>query len=71
MTEIWLVEDNAKIRAHVTSILADEGFQVIGLATAEAVGAKLHERRPDLLLLDIRLPGISGLDLIHQLGKDR
>ena len=71
MTSIWLVEDNAKIRAHVTSILADEGFKVKGMATAEAVQVELGRQTPDLMLLDIRLPGISGLDLIHQLGRDR
>lgn len=71
MTCIWLVEDNAKIRVRVMSILQDEGYKVKGMMAAEAVTEALKTDRPDLMLLDIRLPGMSGLELIHHLGKDR
>ncbi len=67
MTTIWVVEDNPKIQAHVVSLLREEdNYDVTGFPSAEAVMIRAEQERPQLLLLDIRLKGMSGLELIHK-----
>ncbi len=70
MSLIWIVEDHQKINAHITALLRDEGHQTRSMASAEeAIAAMAAGLAPDLALLDIRLPGKSGLDLIHEWAK--
>ena len=72
MKTIWIVEDNSRILAHMAMLIHDQGYAVVQLPSAEALQHRIHQLKPpDLLLLDIRLPGKSGLDLIQELGRDR
>jgi len=67
MITIWVVEDNPKILAHVVSLLREEeSYTVLGMSSAEDAMERANRERPNLLLLDIRLKGMSGLDLIHR-----
>jgi len=67
---ILLVEDDRLVLATLTRGLDDEGFEVSAAQTAaEAVGL-IAKRTPDLALLDVRLPDVSGIDLAKHL-KDR
>ena len=70
MSKILIVEDNEK-----NMKLARDILQVKGYATLEAVtgedGVRLAaERKPDLVLMDIQLPGISGIEAFRQLRAD-
>jgi DNA-binding NtrC family response regulator len=67
LTQALIVEDDPKIRAHLLFQLRDEGFAATAVESAEAALAHLTTSRPDLLLLDVRLPGLSGVDLVRQL----
>lgn len=68
---VWMIEDNAKIGAHVGLLLTDHGHEVTVLETAEAAWDRLRvEGPPDVILVDIRLPGQSGLAWIEQLARD-
>jgi len=70
---ILVVEDNPKIQAYVVSLLRDEDHEVTATASAEEALAFITgtgDPPPDLILLDIRLKEMSGLDLIHQLGPE-
>ena len=74
MERILVVEDNGKIQAHMVSLLRDEGYGTHGVTSAEDARAFLEDPnqwRPDLLLLDIRLPGKSGIEFIQEMGRDR
>jgi len=75
MTRILLVEDDEKIRANLLFQLRAEGYTPQGLASAEEAHALLSgpaQPRPDLLLLDVRLGAMSGVDLIRVLApRDR
>ncbi|MEX2599324.1 MAG: response regulator [Dehalococcoidia bacterium] len=63
---ILVVDDEALILRHVTHILERAGYTTTGIATpADAIPA-VRDKCPDLVLLDVRLPGLSGFDLFEQ-----
>ncbi len=68
MTDVLVVEDDPKIRASLLFQLGEEGFEARGLASAEEAFVALKEPPPALLLLDVRLPGASGVDLVRSLA---
>lgn len=66
-TRIAVVEDEHSLREDLLEFLGWRGFDVQGFGSAEAFAGG-HEQRPfDLVLLDVGLPGRSGLELAHQL----
>lgn len=67
---VLIVEDNPMNMELAGDLLTAEGYEVLRAATAlEALGV-LQEVKPDLILMDIQLPGLSGLDLTKRLKKD-
>jgi DNA-binding NtrC family response regulator len=71
MNLILLVEDDEKIAANIVLRLREEGFGVVPFRAAEEAERWLADPsnlRPDMLLLDVRLPGMSGIDLLRQHG---
>jgi DNA-binding NtrC family response regulator len=68
---ILVVDDEAEIREGLELLLTSEGYQVTPAETGEAGLALLGERPFDLLLLDVSLPGKSGLELLKEVrGRD-
>jgi len=70
MSSVMIVEDDNKIRANLLFQLREAGYAPVALESAEAALAELLKNRPDLLLLDVRLPGLSGIELVRQLAKE-
>lgn len=67
--DILLVEDEADIRDMVAGYLENEGYRVVE-ADCGAAALKLAEReRPDLIVLDVLLPDMSGLDVCAEVRK--
>jgi len=70
MSLILIVEDNEKNLKLVRDVLQVKGYETIEAGTAED-GLKLAaERRPDLVLMDIQLPGMNGIDALRMLRGD-
>lgn len=67
---VLIVEDEEDIRELVSYNLQQAGYQVAGVATGEAALAVVDSRRPDLVLLDLMLPGVDGLTVCKKL-KDK
>jgi two-component system, cell cycle response regulator DivK len=65
---ILVVEDNDQSRKLVRDLLTFKGYEIIEAETGEEGVRLAQERRPSLILMDIRLPGIDG---IHALGRLR
>src|SRR3989442_7528022 len=63
---ILVVDDEAGVRASLTGILGDEGYQVEPVDSGEAALAALEGRRFDLLLLDVWLPRMDGLEALSR-----
>ncbi|HEY6875143.1 MAG TPA: response regulator [Candidatus Dormibacteraeota bacterium] len=64
---ILIVEDNVGSLMLATVLLETEGFQVSGAESAEEARAILASRTPDLILMDMQLPGTDGLDFTKEL----
>lgn len=71
MTTILLVEDDERISEPLLRVLGTEGFDVIHAATGADGLAFVMSRAPDLLLLDLTLPDIDGLDVCRKVREDR
>lgn len=70
MAQILVVEDNPTNMKLVTMLLRRVGHTVIGAADAEAGLTLAREERPDLILMDIQLPGMDGLAATVLLKQD-
>jgi two-component system cell cycle response regulator DivK len=70
MAKVMVVEDNAINRELATFLLESVGHVVISAPTAEAALALARAARPDLILMDIQLPGMDGLAATALLKAD-
>ncbi|HEV7499317.1 MAG TPA: sigma-54 dependent transcriptional regulator, partial [Vicinamibacteria bacterium] len=61
---ILVVDDEAGVRSSLVGILGDEGYAAEAVETGEAALIALESRRYDLLLLDVWLPGMDGLEVL-------
>lgn len=72
MTEerlIAIVDDDASLRRSLGNLLGSTGFNVETFASAEAFLAAGKVAAMDALVLDVRMPGMSGVDLLVELGR--
>jgi two-component system, cell cycle response regulator DivK len=67
---IMIVEDNPVNLRLVSDLLEFDGFQVCRCTDAEIALEKLKELRPDLILMDIALPGMDGIELTRILKSN-
>jgi CheY-like chemotaxis protein len=67
---VLVVEDNEVNQLLTASVLGREGFEVDIAATAEQAVERLRARTPDLILMDIQLPGMDGIALTRRLKAD-
>ena len=70
MSLILIVEDNEKNLKLVRDVLQVKGYATIEAGTGEDGVRLALEHRPDLVLMDIQLPGISGIDALRALRAD-
>ena len=69
MKNILIVDDDEKICWAFEQFLTDEGYNPIIASNAEEGLRQIENNRPDLVMLDIRLPGISGLEALQEIKK--
>jgi DNA-binding response OmpR family regulator len=67
MTSILVVDDAPELRELMIDFLTDEGFSVSACDRVDAALTRLALSLPDLLILDGRLPGMSGWHCLHLL----
>lgn len=67
---ILVVDDNPTNLKLASALLQSEGHEVVPAGDAEQAQALLSERVPDLILMDIALPGMDGLELTRRLKAD-
>ena len=68
---ILIVDDDRELSGMLGEYLAREGFGVASAPDAETATSALAAREPDLVILDVMLPGRSGLDLLRELRAAR
>jgi FixJ family two-component response regulator len=69
--EIFVVDDDPAVRETLSTVLSAGGYQVICFADGAALLAVARSRTPSCILLDVHIPGESGLDILRELhGED-
>ena len=67
---ILVVEDQEDLRGVLRDLLTGSGFEVAEAADGQTAVAKAKSERPDLILMDIQLPGIDGYEAARQIKAD-
>jgi CheY-like chemotaxis protein len=68
--KILVVDDDPDVVEYLSSFLEDEGHEVQGAPDERAALARVEQFEPDAVLIDVMLPGRSGLDLLVCLRRD-
>src|ERR1700739_1510489 len=71
MTEVFIVDDDYLVCEALSIVLADAGFQVATFADGESFLEVVRWRAPQCVLIDVHLPGCSGLELLKTLNARR
>ena len=66
---IMVVDDSDTDRHFMTAILESAGYQVVAVESAEAARARIRDLPPDLILMDILMPGQDGYQAIRELTR--
>lgn len=69
MLTIYCVEDDENIRELIVYALKNSGFNAIGFENSKDFYTSIHRDMPDLILLDIMLPGEDGLSILKKLKR--
>lgn len=67
---ILVIEDDSILQKDIKSALEQAGFQVEQLFKGEDIKKEIIQRHPDLILLDLMLPGIDGFHILRDIKKD-
>jgi CheY-like chemotaxis protein len=66
---ILVVEDDTNQRALYEEELRDEGYDVVTAGDGKEALARVADRKPDLIVLDVNMPGMDGLDTLARLQE--
>jgi two-component system response regulator FixJ len=64
---VYVVDDDTSVRDALSVMLTLEGFQVFGFADGDSFLAAVRQRQPNCIILDVHMPGRSGLDVLKEL----
>lgn len=69
MATIFIVDDEPKLLEMISSYLIHEGYTVFTESDATKVIDRIHAEQPDLIILDVLMPGINGFDLLKRIRQ--
>ncbi len=67
---VLVVDDDPDVVEYLSSFLEDEGYEVVAAQDERSALAQVERSSPDVILIDVMLPGKSGLDLLVRLRRD-
>ncbi|HET6379821.1 MAG TPA: sigma-54 dependent transcriptional regulator [candidate division Zixibacteria bacterium] len=68
---VLVVDDDSQIRSLLSDLLKSNGYQVVEAKTGAEAVAAVEKQRPDLVMMDIKLPDMDGLDVLKQMKRER
>ena len=69
MPRVLVVDDEPAFVEMLTDFLTGKGYEVITASNGEETLQKLKEERPHLILLDVHMPGMNGLEVLQQVRQ--
>ena len=69
-SEILLVDDDERNRMVITALLETQGYRVTEVASGEAALNQIAQRAPDIILLDIMMPGMDGYEVASRIKQN-
>jgi two-component system response regulator FixJ len=69
--EIFVVDDDALVRGAIDAVLSREGYHVTGFAEGTSFLAAARARTPTCIILDVKMPGQSGLEILKDLNAQQ
>jgi DNA-binding response OmpR family regulator len=70
MAKILIVDDESTIRFLITATLEDEGYELFEAADGREAVALVADVQPDVIILDVMMPGITGYELCAKLKRE-
>ena len=68
--KILVIDDEPAVHRLLQIILEEEGFDIVGMEGHEGSGSVVSRNKPDLIILDIRMPELNGLEVLRMLKSD-
>src|SRR5829696_6410186 len=68
---VLIADDAPDMLEHTTRVVADMGFEVIAVRDGEEALAKARSERPDLIIVDIMMPKVHGIDVLRAVVAER
>lgn len=69
MKKVLIIEDSVMDRKLFVKALEKDEYEILEMENAEGVDSKLSISEPDLIILDMHLPGITGFDLVRKIEE--
>jgi CheY-like chemotaxis protein len=71
MKKILLIDDEPSIQIVYREEFEDEGYEVLSALNGEEGLEKFKNEEPDIVILDIQMPGMNGIEVLRQMKKQR
>lgn len=71
MTKVLIIDDDDNVRESIEDILSDNGFSTLMAINGADGIQKAKEFRPDIIVCDIMMPGMSGYEVVQEIRKDK
>ncbi|MGD9325547.1 MAG: response regulator, partial [Desulfobacterales bacterium] len=69
MSDILVIDDDDQLRKSFHKLLTEEGYSCVSATSGEEGLKKIQKEIPDLVILDVRLPGMSGLETFQAIQE--
>lgn len=69
--KIFIVDDNVNSITTLTDLLVEDGYTVVVASDGEEALKKIQEEKPDIVLVDTRLPGMDGYEVCRQIKETK
>lgn len=70
MAKVMIVDDESSLRELVTAVLSSEGIEVVAVSSGQECLDTLKKDKPDLVLMDMMMPGMSGRETVEKIRQD-